>query len=971
MKPKLLRFAGIGPFRNEEAIDFEHLDAAGLYLIVGPTGAGKTTIFEAMTYALFAEVPSKRDLKSTYKHEKSFIEFVFSHDGVDHRVFRDINNSNRDYYDQMPNGHRVAQRRAVTQQMEALLKLTADQFMKIVLLPQGQFQEFLVASTADKEEILQRIFGTEIYDKVAEQVGEFVKQLAIKFDEINSALEVETLAVGNDVDDLRRAYPDLGFSEDTSDFEAAKRVMALAIPEAERAGSDAGKQVQKLSGDLARANDLVILFDDNEELTALRNVAKESKAAVSEAAAAVETHGRAERALRQKSDYDKTKTAVDEAVATQSILFRDLQKESSHIKIDIPQVATFRQALETSLNLPEEFGTLSRAIATALDQLETIAELQGDLAEARELITELKAEIESADKSIRDGAAVKTRLDKLRRAMNSQIAVLPRLQRKVDALDAQLEKADVEQANRDVASASQRLAAARRALETAETALSSAQRNHELHLAGQLAKHLEDGDECPVCGSVEHPKPARSTRKVDVQSTIDRHAEAKSKLSGAQRDLSDAKKALAATKKVAAKLPSERDQAKLRQQFKQAQLAAREKNKLESRYESAVDDLAEAKRAKTEFVGDLRAAEADVSRISGELKRASIDAPPKISDAQRRETSAAITKLRDLSGKKHRADAELSKQTTRLATLEASIKSALEKEGFRSVDGAMNSLLTEKALALSLKTIEEAKERDTKIIELAARVKDKDVPKVRPDLTTIQTRLRELQTAHATASTRVTKLVSLRDKILSYESRHAELRPQADALRDQYHEASALEKAMKTGQGTGLNRVYRLQEWIQRRLFEQVCRVASEQLRMLSKGRYIITLELDADTAVKRAQGLDLYVLDSFNGTKRSVASLSGGETFLASLALALGLAEVVQSHAGGIKLPCLFIDEGFGSLDRETLESATDALLKLQNSGRTIGVITHVESMHDHLRTGIQVVKTDSGSRLEFPLLR
>jgi exonuclease SbcC len=127
----------------------------------------------------------------------------------------------------------------------------------------------------------------------------------------------------------------------------------------------------------------------------------------------------------------------------------------------------------------------------------------------------------------------------------------------------------------------------------------------------------------------------------------------------------------------------------------------------------------------------------------------------------------------------------------------------------------------------------------------------------------------------------------------------------------------------------------------------------------------------DSDSAVKHAQGLDLYVLDSFNGRKRGVGSLSGGETFLASLALALALAEVVQTHAGGIKIPCLFIDEGFGSLDQETLESAMDALLKLQHSGRTVGVITHVEAMQRQLPIGIRVIKGDTGSRLEFPLLQ
>ena len=969
MKPKLLRFAGIGPFRNEETIDFEHLDEAGLYLIVGPTGAGKTTIFEAMTYALFAEVPSKRDLKSTHKHDKSFIEFVFSHDGIDHRVFRDISKSNGDFYEQPSSGKRVAQRTAVTKQIVELLKLTADQFMKIVLLPQGQFEKFLVAGTKEKEGILQRIFGTEIYNDVANHVKELVNQLEITFNELHGALEVQTLAIANDVGSLRLTYPDLKLPENDSDLDEAKRVIAVAIPEAEQANSAAESQVEKLSGDLARAKDLVTLFDDLKELNDLQVQATNLKVAVEQATATIDTHTRAERALRQKDDFDRTVRAVEDATTSQSALLRDLQKESSRIKVGIPQVAMFRNALETSLNLPEEFGTLSRAVTSALEQLRRIAELQGDLEEANELAANLKNEIKDADKSISEGTKTKTQLDKLRGTANSQVSMLPKLQRRVDALDAQLDKADIGQAKRALTSATQRLAAARRTLVAAEKALADAQQSHELHLAGQLAQHLENGHECPVCGSTKHPKKARSTRKVNVQATIDRHAEAKSKMTTAQRDLSDAEKALAAAKKVAAKLPPKSAQEKLRQQYKLAQITAKEKNRLEARFESAVEDLAEAREAKTELAANLRAANADIKRIGGQLKRESTDAPPKISDSHQRETSQAISKLKELTRKKHSADAELSKQRTRLATLEVSMKSALEREGFRTVESAINALLTDEIRSQNLKTIEAAKQRDIRIIELAARVKDKEVPKTRPDLTTTQTHLQELQKEFATTSTRVTKLHLLRDKILNFESRFAELRPQADAARDQYHEAHALEIAMNTGQGVGLSRVYRLQEWIQRRLFEQVCRVASEQLRMLTKGRYVMTLEIDADA--KRAQGLDLYVQDSEDGAKRSVTSLSGGETFLASLALALALAEVVQSHAGGIKLPCLFIDEGFGSLDRETLEVATDALLKLQNSGRTIGVITHVEAMHDQLRTGIEVVKTDTGSRLDFPLLR
>jgi exonuclease SbcC len=250
-------------------------------------------------------------------------------------------------------------------------------------------------------------------------------------------------------------------------------------------------------------------------------------------------------------------------------------------------------------------------------------------------------------------------------------------------------------------------------------------------------------------------------------------------------------------------------------------------------------------------------------------------------------------------------------------------------------------------------------------------VDGKKVPKERPDTTMLDRELKVQRNAQNAATTKLAKITSLRDRLVEHQAQLEILRPKVELAEAHLNEARILARAMNTGHGVGANRVYRLQEWIQRRLFEQVCRVASRQLHELTAGRYSITLVPDADSAVKHAQGLDLYVLDSFNGKKRGVSSLSGGETFLASLALALALAEVVQTHAGGIKIPCLFIDEGFGSLDQETLESAMDALLKLQHSGRTVGVITHVETMQRQLPIGIRVIKSDTGSRLEFPLLQ
>ena len=969
MRPKMLRFAGIGPFRHEEVIDFEHLDAAGLYLIVGPTGAGKTTIFEAMTYALFAKVPSDRDLRSTFPHEKSFIEFVFSHNGSDHRVMRDHTRDNGDFYEQLPKGARVAQRRDVTQHIENLLKLTADQFMKIVLLPQGQFQEFLIANTTEKEAILQRIFGTEIYKKVAEQVSTYAQELATELQRIENALQVEMLAVANDVRSLRTSYPDLGIPDDDTAFEEAKRIISEAIPEAKRVSGEAQALVQQLSGDLAQAKDLVTLFDDDKLLSTLRAEAERDADAVKDATAAVDAHQRAERALRMKSELDKAVTERTSILEQRDIVLRDLRREAGRLKLDIPQVSTFRSSIETSHNLPEEFGKLSQAAGAALDTLDHIDSLQEELNDARSMAVDLKNQINEADDAIVSLEADRAGLGKQRTAANSQVAGLASLQRKVDKLDEQLEKADVRQAKKDVATATQRLLAARRALAAAEKALASAQHSHEIHLAGQLAKHLQDDHNCPVCGSKDHPKPARAARKVDLQSHIDRHAAAKAKVSGAERDLRTAEGSLEAAKRADSKLPSAAAQSKMREQLKQAKRAARMRDAIEKQFDSAVGDLADARESRTSSLAELRGTEASIKRLTDDLKRISANAPKALSDAQRRETTQALSRLEDLSAKKHKSDTSLQRLTTRIGTLETSITNSLQKEGFRTIDAALSAQLTDQSLSKKTSLLEIAKKRDTKVIELAARVKGRTVPKERPDTANIEAELRRNQTAQGVAATRLTKLSSLNHRIEEFDVHHAKLRPQAEEAQSRLLEANHLEKAMNTGQGVGVGRVYRLQEWIQRRLFEQVCRVASEQLRVLTEGRYIITLKADAGAVVRRSQGLDLYVVDSHQGTKRGVGTLSGGETFLASLALALALAEVVQTHAGGIKLPCLFIDEGFGSLDRETLSCATEVLKTLQGSGRTIGVITHVDAMHEDLHPGIRVIKTDSGSRLEFPL--
>jgi len=971
MKPKLLRMAGIGAFPNEVTIDFEHLDATGLYLVVGPTGAGKTTIFEAMSYALFAQVPSRRDVKSTFPHKRSFIEFTFTHNGADHRVFRDITGAAGDYYERLPKGRRVAQRKAVTAHVEDLLKLTADQFMKIILLPQGQFQEFLVAKTGDKEEILQRIFGTEVYDAVAERVATLANELANEFNMLELKIKTESYTTASEVLNVRNLYPDLGLPDETSDFARAKKAVKAKIPGLELASKAAADRMHELSGDLARAKDLKQIYLDSQRLKELRDDARAEASLVKEATESIESHKRAERALRQRDDYDRAASALEETESLRKEVLRDVRRESTRLRINIPQVRAFRGALESSRNLPEDYGVLSRAVTAALKALDDDATLKDELDDARTRSNELIGDIKKLTAAIALLENKKAQLGVKRSSTNSQVSKHAELQRKVDALDRQLESADVENATRRLTIATNLLNRANIALAKTEKVLLKSQAAHEYHLAGQLAKHLKDDERCPVCGSTDHPKPAPVTRRIDLQASIDRHAEARATVADAQREVREAEKALASAETARAKLPTTAAQRKLREQYKQAQIAAKARDGIESNYEKLTDKLSTAKEHIATCSAELRSTKTAINRVSAAIERAKADLPSHLSDVQRRETKQALDKLSGLVRRKHTLDQKCDNETTQVSTLDRAVKKALQKEGFRSLEQAVDAQLKDKELREKNHLVAQAKERDDKIIGLAARVDGKKIPKELPDIRALERDLSTQRDTQTAAVTKLEKVKSLRDRIGKLERVLAELRPKAEFAEECLTEARQLEKAMNTGQGVGAHRVYRLQEWVQRRLFEQVCRVASKQLHELTAGRYSITLTPDADSAVKHAQGLDLYVLDSFNGKKRGVGSLSGGETFLASLALALALAEVVQSHAGGIKIPSLFIDEGFGSLDRETLENAMDALLKLQNSGRTVGVITHVETMQDQLPIGIRVIKSDQGSKLEFPLLQ
>jgi exonuclease SbcC len=325
----------------------------------------------------------------------------------------------------------------------------------------------------------------------------------------------------------------------------------------------------------------------------------------------------------------------------------------------------------------------------------------------------------------------------------------------------------------------------------------------------------------------------------------------------------------------------------------------------------------------------------------------------------------ALSEVSKLIGKLDDAEKNVASALSKFQQATANSEKVLKESGFKSILIALESVLEDSQVASLKKVIKDADERLTTITGLKGRIEDKKVPTVRPDIDAAEEALAQAKASAELAfklSNGINQAINIVAALITAQATDG-VRAKAELE----FAKETLDIADKFKNGTnGRNGILGLERWVQRHLFREVCNVGNTHIRTLSKGRYELTLESQVGRERARAGGLDLYVMDAYNGKTRPVQSLSGGETFLVSLALALSLAEVVQSNRGGIELTSLFIDEGFGTLDGDTLESAVSLLESIRSDGRSIGVITHVDQMQKTLPIGMKIHKTARGSSVE-----
>ena len=1079
MRPLKLTMSAFGPYAGEVTVDFEKLGRTGLYLVCGDTGAGKTTIFDAISFALFG-LPSgsermPRSLRSDFAAADvpTFVELEFEHRGAAYTVRR-----NPEYLRpkkrgegttkqlaaaelRLPEGAPVTKPTEVDARVRELLGIDLGQFSQIVMIAQGDFRRLLSSETKERAEILRKLFGTAPYLDFQRSLETRRAQLGDRAQEVR--LRLEGLAKTAAVDDGRR------------DEMLARGVTASELAElleetcARDEGSLAGlrERAAAASSELARRTT---------ELELARQLA-DARRQLEEAERALATARQGEDEARAEAERQAARTDEREAVALRLGVARDA----------LPRYAELTQARSREETARDGEGRARQEVERARQAVEEArgARTRADedlklLAGAPVARAEAKAELARAQaahaeaRSVADAlgrlAAMRRERDRLAFGRDGARAAVDAATEACDQADRQLAGArersrELSEAPREAERLAARLADARKDAERVRSGLdeharraAACERTHRenarsaeaygkararllaadgrfRHLqlafldgqAGVLASELRAGEPCPVCGSVEHPHLAETASEVPSQQEVEQAQEARSEADEACRAASAA--AGRAEERWASCV---RELAVLEQARGTREELERRATELDAGVRELERDLGAARGRAAEY-SHLSASVPGLEEVAREAARVQADASERHAEADRKlasaeaaldeaasrqpdvdeastraalaETEAALRRaqagLAAAEGKVDeleqarlraaKAEAALAnREAARVAVEDALVKAREEHASARAAAAQLAAGLAhesedeardeERRLARRLGELDRARQaaeaalRETTAGRVAASARrdgltvrvnelsSRDVPTVEE----AEARRSEAAQRQDEASGCVAELVGRLERNRDVVAQVRVAEREGASIAERYGEVASLAYTAN-GRLRGKERMS-FETYLQARWFDRVLAAANRRLLAMTEGRYELVRHKGLRDGGGTAQtGLDLDVQDSFTGKPRAASSLSGGESFKASLALALGLSDVVQAHAGGIRLDTMFVDEGFGSLDEESLGLAIRTLTELSGGDKLVGIISHVDELRESIDRKIVVERGRAGSSLRI----
>ena len=1024
MKPISLTIEAFGPYRDSVTLDFSQLENHSMFLISGPTGAGKTSILDAMVYALYGE-PSG-EVRKTDAIRSDFaeldrmtrVDFSFAIGDAQYRVERlpkqmvakkrgtgmREQNASATVYEMKDGEWKViaTSAAAIRDTIQRIIGFRKDQFLQVVLLPQGEFRKLLVASTNEREELLHTLFRTELYRKLQEALKSaydeakagieenLMKQTAliqsVPHDEDTPVLTIEhvrellenrephrdglvvkrneAVAEVNRLNTLRNEWA-LYNQAQQSLIEATSKLDIVKAKEPER--TQLREKVKFLDSLLPVHVLYKQYIDKQSSLTTLER-------ALSDAEKSVET------ATQHESNCIEAHEALEsqaETIQAKRTTLAQLQQQSEKF---------------------DELGSLKKKLSTLRSDVEQLdsKKSEADLEMQRQLIKQIEVDIENLRKRLQGNSTLLEKVPVIQEQLNH-------LQRYSELVE------EISQVQKEVAVKEETLSTLDKTVKEAKVHLERLEHLMQEGRAYELVPFVKEDEPCPVCGSIEHPhlatKPelyptkdevevARGLRDKELQKQANEVGQ-RDALVGRVHELSDHKNGQVSILKASIDGFSEANFASIQQdllaQMEGLKTLRGESEQLgktisdaEHRLSTAKDMLAKSEIAHNELLKTLHELEVSIGSVQAKIDSLSESLPTTDVELWRKQVTSLASEIKEYDAQltvttKQLEDArgQLSTKRGRLETLSSQVKEErknLELLCEEYTQSLQSISLSEIDFVEALSDFNALEDFKTKLYDLeesfstAQAVYDAALKTTESVVKPSDTVSDEVYDAAVERRDTLVGSLAAWDK----ETKHIEttlssLEELDSSMGEARNKVEFLGRLndLANGGEQGFKNVT-FERYVLGAILDEVVYAANLRLQKMSRSRY--SLERSDYTGGGRGkQGLDLAVMDAFTGQSRPANTLSGGETFLASMALALGLADVIQSYAGGIHMDTMFIDEGFGTLDPDTLELAMETLVQLQSSGRLIGMISHVPELKTRIPAHLEVTRGDDGSTAKF----
>ncbi|EMY7494100.1 TPA: SMC family ATPase [Listeria innocua] len=1018
MRPIKLTMQAFGAYAKKEVIDFEKLGTEQIFVISGKTGAGKSTIFDAISFAIFGKANTfdreSFSMRSHFATDKEITEVTLVFRLKD-KIYQISRIPQQEIAKQRGNGTTISPQKAelyeligdemkllassvrdVNTKMEELIQLNVDQFRQILMIPQGEFRELLVSDSKEKEVILQRLAHTVYYEKVENLLWEKQKEAEILVVEARKKVtELAELSLpGIEITGKTTTEISLLQTEAIKQEQAILAELESALSIIRKETSEAVEKVTLAKEQLLDWQNLDLYIEEVAKLEAEKDFYQVI-------ANRIEAAKRASNLRSQDALCIRLKEQLETAVNTEKQVAHEVElitNQFSNAKKQKEALAEQEEILETNKRTLFQLEEMEPKII----ELETVT-IQKRRAEInwKEAANRLEKVMKTEQEIAAELQSMETRLGEINQA---ELAILEAINKRTTA-EALIEKNQelvnkrmkMDLWNKQKQTEEQTLKQLLTEKLAIETTIKQEESNLQQEQAATLAAHLHEGDACPVCGSVSHPQLAEYGESASL-TTLE---EAKAKLHEKQLAINEVEKSisqlewqlaewadiagvdLVAVEKL---LAENRQLAKnLSDQINQLQTNVAQKENIQGTLETLKNKQKELETEKNNTALQVESFHQEVQLSSGKLsyleQAIPVDLRDKtIFDKKKNELSNSIKTHLEQAEQVDKIFREAEKETTRLeSTLQSAEKTTLDAKEALQIQREVfkdamkqNDFPTYEAYKQALMSVEELKSKEEQLADferkrhlaisrqadLTEKLKNKQKPNIE-QLESFMTE-KQLELAHSEENT-----IKQRDFVLKRKELAENYQNSIQAVEKAEENYADIGLLADSARGKNARRLT-FERYILAMFLDTIIHRANHRLSKMTSGRFELKRKIEKAKGNVQS-GLELEVFDEYTGLTRHVKTLSGGESFKTSLALALSLAEVVQEMAGGISLETMFIDEGFGTLDPESLEAAVECLLETQENGRLVGIISHVPELKERISARLEVTATNHGSTTKF----